>query len=503
MSAFIDSIDLLITNATVVDGSGQPGRRADVAVRGERIMAIGSLVERVTTGRTIDGHGLVLAPGFIDVHTHDDFALLAFPEMDFKVMQGVTTCIVGNCGFGAAPFAPAAEFAQSLCPSLVLPVWQGYTGYMQTLSTHPASVNAAVLVGHNLIRRAVMGNAHCKPTKQELKQMADIVEEGFHAGAVGFSSGLIYEPGRYSQTEELIYLANIAAQSGGLYTTHLRNEADQLTEAVEEALTIGETARIAVQISHHKAAGKNNWGRVRQTLQRIQKARQEGMMVAVDQYPYVSASTLLSEVLSMSALNKKNSYTSGVGYVEASNVVIASAPKHPEWVGHTLQHFCEQWKVEAETAAKRLLQDDQLFVIIYIMCEEDVCTVLQHPLTMIGSDGVPTEGGQPHPRLYGTFARVLGHYVREKRLLSLEEAIYRMTVFPANQFKLRDRGIIREGAFADIVLLNPQSIADKATYEHPRQYPQGIEYVLVNGTVVVNQGVHTHARPGQVLRHHV
>jgi N-acyl-D-amino-acid deacylase len=282
-----------------------------------------------------------------------------------------------------------------------------------------------------------------------------------------------------------------------LYTTHLRNEADLLLDAINEAITIGFEGIVPVQISHHKAASRNNWGKVSQSLALIEEAIAHGLDITCDQYPYTAASTNLAAI-TPDAFRKD--LLCGIGYVDAPDVLISSAPKNRKYEGKTLQDLCEVWGVDTETAAQKVLKEGNVMVILNLMSGSDVCTVMKHRSTMIGSDGIFSETGMPHPRLYGTFARVLGHYVREKNLFPLEEGIYKMTGSPAKKFNLEKRGLIQEGFFADLVLFDPKIIADQATYEDPRKFPIGIHYVLVNGTIVVNNGQHTQKRPGQVLR---
>jgi N-acyl-D-aspartate/D-glutamate deacylase len=473
------------------DGSGAPPRRADVAVRGARIETVGEVPGR--GGREIDASGLALAPGFIDVHTHDDFAALIHPDMAFKARGGVTTCVVGNCGFGAAPWREASLIARAFHPKAELPEWQGYAGYLARLDAEPPSLNVAVLVGHGTLRLAAMGNEVRAPTTTELARMEGMLREGFEAGALGLSTGLIYEPGRHADTDEIVTLAAVAAEYGGLYTTHMRNEAEGLVESVEEAIEIGERAGVRVQISHHKASGRANWGAVRDSLARIEAARARGARVNADQYPYTAASTVLGAIIGLAGR--------GEGDVEPADVVLASTADHPQWEGRSLAELAAEWGVSGREVGQRVLAAEPgATVILHSMCEEDVRTVMRHPTTMIGSDGLPTLDGRPHPRLYGSFARVLGRYAREAGLFPLEEAVHRMTGLPARVFGLVDRGLVREGACADLVVFDPERVIDRGTFEDPNQYPEGIPHVIVNGVQVVRDAVHTGARPGLTLR---
>jgi N-acyl-D-amino-acid deacylase len=495
-----DPWDVLICNATVYDGNNNPPVTADVALRGDRIAAVGPQLGK-QAATVFDATGLALAPGFVDVHSHDDLSVFLTPEMDFKVMQGVTTDVVGNCGMGAAPYQAAGLFFRLLYPDANLPEWDGYAGYLQAIEQSPPSLNVAALVGHNTLRLAAMGNAQRAPTAGEMAQMRDALREGLGAGAFGLSTGLIYEPGRYAQTEEVIELAREVGPAGGLYTTHMRNEASGLLEAVREALRIGEESGTPVQISHHKAGGKENWGRVRDSLRLLEEAQARGIDATADQYPYTSGSTVLAAVIQNNALNERGTQ-GGIGRVAPKDLLFASTPHHAEYEGKTLQDLCERFGLPAEAAAQRVLEAEGMgaVVVLEMMDEADVRTVMRHPTTMIGSDGVPAAGAKPHPRLYGTFPRVLGRYARMEGLLPLEEAVYRMTGFPAAKFRLRERGLVRTGFYADLVVFDPAKIVDTGTYADPRQYPTGIHHVFVNGVPVMRDGRHTGARPGRALR---
>jgi N-acyl-D-amino-acid deacylase len=421
--------------------------------------------------------------------------------MDFKVMQGVTTDVVGNCGMGAAPYQAAGLFFHLLYPNMKLPEWDGYAGYLQMIEQNPPSLNVVVLVGHNTLRFAVMGNGQRAPTAGEMAQMKNALREGLEAGTIGFSTGLIYEPGRYAQTEEIIELAKEVGAVGGLYTTHMRNEAGGLLASIREAIRIGEESGTPVQISHHKASGKENWGRVRDSLRLLEEAQARGIDATADQYPYTSGSTILAAVIQNNALNERG-VQGGIGRVAPKDILFASTPHHAEYEGKTLQDLCEQFGLPAEAAAQRVLEAEGMgaVVVLEMMDEDDIRTVMRHPTTMIGSDGVPAAGAKPHPRLYGTFPRVLGRYARAEGLLSLEEAVYRMTGFPATKFRLRERGFVRPGFYADLVVFDPATILDTGTYADPRQYPAGIQHVFVNGVQVMHDGQHTGARPGRALR---
>lgn len=498
MSDLAGRFDVVIRNGTVYDGTGAPGVRADVGVRGDRIVAVGAVTGR--GAQELDASGLAVAPGFIDVHSHDDYAVLLEPAMDFKVLQGVTSDVVGNCGSGVVPFEAGLAGFRRIHPGANPTPWDGFGGYLARVDEARPSCNVAVLMGHGSLRRGAMGMEPRPPSAGELDRMKAWVREGVAAGAVGLSTGLIYEPGRYATTDEVIALAReLGGPAGGLYATHMRNEADGLLDAVHEAIRIGEAAGVPVQISHHKASGRRNWGRVRDSLRLIEEARARGADVTADQYPYVAGSTSLAAVIQNGAFRADS--PGGLGQLAGEEVLIASAPTHPEWEGRTVAALAATWGLEADVAAARVVEGegDACFVVVFTMDEADVRTVMAHPTTMIGSDGVPA-GGKPHPRLYGCFARVLGHYVREAHVLDLPTAIHRMTGMPARKFQLAERGAVRVGAFADLVVFDPARIDDVATYESPRQAPAGIRAVYVNGVAVGRDGRHTGARPGRGLR---
>jgi len=488
-------VDLVIRGARVYDGWGGPPFDADVAVHDDRIVAVGEVPDH--GARELDARGRALAPGFIDVHSHDDVAVLVTPTVEWKVLQGVTTQIVGNCGFGPAPWTEAARAFGSWHPSMDrLPRWSGHRGYLDAVDDDPPSVNVAALVGHGAIRGAVLGDQARAPDAAEAKRIRDLLDEGLRAGAVGLSTGLIYQPGRFAGTEELVELVIGLAGTSAVYATHLRDEGDHLPEAVAEAIWIGEATGVSVQISHHKASGARNWGRVRESLRLIDEARARGVDVTTDQYPYTASSTSLRDVLRNGALDQGGP----LGRLEPDAVRVAAAPQRPEWEGRTLAELGAGFDAEpAETAGRVLDQGGEVVVVLESMSEDDVRTVLAHPTTMIGSDGLPA-GSRPHPRLSGTFPRVLGRYVRDQRVLPLETAVHRMTAMPARKFRLADRGLVTPGAYADLVLFDPRTVIDLATDQQPRRPPAGIDAVFVNGVCVAEAGWHTGARPGRALR---
>jgi len=489
------SHDIIFRNATIYDGTGAPGAVGDLAVSDGRIAEVGRVSG--SAGEVIDAAGLALAPGFIDVHTHDDFAAVVYRDMAFKTLGGVTTCIVGNCGMGAAPYASAMVLARSFHPHDAFPEWDGYAGYLDVLDRAPPAVNIGVLIGHGTVRMAAMGRKTEAPDAVEMARMKDLIREGLDAGAVGMSTGLIYEPGRHARTGELIELTGVLKGTGALYATHMRNEGLGLLDSVDEAIRIGQEAGVGVQISHHKASGREAWGLVTQSLEKIDAAQRQGLDVHADQYPYTAGSTVLSAVAEGGRLGGGG----GVGSLTSDNVVIASTAGHPEWEGRSVAALMSAFGADLEDTLARVLGEEPgATVVLHSMSEDDVRTVMRHPSTMIGSDGLPTLAGKPHPRLYGTFARVLGHYARDLGVLSLPDAVYRMTGFPAAKFGLKDRGVIAPGAFADLVLFDPATIIDRGTFEDPKQSPAGVRMVLVNGEAVARDGAATDARPGKTLR---
>jgi N-acyl-D-amino-acid deacylase len=447
--------------------------------------------------RALDASGLVVAPGFIDVHTHDDLAVLRTPGVEFKVHQGVTTEIVGNCGLGAAPSSEAyRDFCRTVLGDILGPMdalsWRTTEEFYRAVEEAAPSLNVASFVPHSTIRFLAMGLEPRLPTPAEMAAMKGLLTQGMEAGALGLSTGLIYPPGLFASTEELIELGRVAGEHGGIYASHIRDEADGMLDAVTEALRIGEEGGVSVQISHHKAELERNWGSVEQSLRLIEEARGRGLDATVDVYPYTAWSTGLGVVLIGRAEDMKG-----------EQILIASVNHQHEYEGLTLAEIARRMDLPLREAGLRLLEQEEnaVEVVGFAMSEEDVRRVMRYEQAMFGSDGIPSPTGKPHPRLYGTFPRVLGRYVREERLFSLEEAVRKMTSLPARKHRLRERGEIRPGYFADLCLFDPETVVDRATYEEPRQYPEGIHYVIVNGALVVDGGAHTGARAGRLLRH--
>lgn len=493
-------LDLVIKGATVIDGSGAKGIAMDVGIEGDKIVSITPSVDAESV-ETLDAVGLVLAPGFIDVHSHDDFHVLIEPEVRHNILQGITTAIVGNCGFGAAG-SDAGKIQMKAInePSAELPDWSGYAGYLEEVDKTSPVLNVAALIGHHTARRQAMGGVEDRPpTDTELAAMLANVSEGMEAGAVGMSTGLVYEPGRYASTEEVVSLAQVVGRHEGLYVSHMRDEGAGLLDSVRETLHIGEASGTAVEVSHHKAVGKSNWGMVARSLEMIEHAIAEGRDVTADQYPYTARSTMLFALVQNGTFN--SSEGGAMGKSEPSDVLLCSVPGQPDFEGRTLQSFVEEFDLPGEDAANKLLSDysGDILVAAFGMDEGDVRMVMAHSSTMIGTDGLD-RGSKPHPRAWGTYPRVLGKYVREEGVISLENAIYKMTHMPAAKFGIANRGLVKEGYYADLVLFDPESVIDRATYENSRVGPAGIPHVIVNGQFAVRGGKHAGTRSGRALR---
>lgn len=485
-------LDFAIRNVSILDGSGSPAFAGDVGLKDGRIDSVGAVG---AAHKELDAKGLTLSPGFIDTHSHDDGAFLRHPDMMFKLAQGVTTVVSGNCGFSAVPADPARDPMQMSGGILagLKGDFRDLEGYFKAVLEQKPNINNMMLVGHNTVRAMVMDMAQRSPSPDELAQMKAHVERAFEQGACGFSSGLIYRPGRWSQTEEVTELARCAAPFDALYTTHMRNEGDHLLEAVEESLTIGREAGVHLHISHHKAAGPGNWGKVRDSLARVDAALAAGQRVTLDVYPYTAGSGRMVEYFNLDRVNQ-----------ELAEVIrIASCPAFREFEGRMLKDIAVEQGIHITEAVRMILTapgGDRTICIHFIIAEEDIETNLAHADMMVGSDGIPDLRGRPHPRLFGTFPRVLARYVRERGILKLPEAVRRMTSLAADTFGMVDRGRIREGAFADLVLFDPAVITDTATYDDPKQYPAGIKAVWVNGALSVLDGEDRKAGAGQMLR---
>jgi N-acyl-D-aspartate/D-glutamate deacylase len=482
-------VDLAIRNVRIIDGTGGPAVNGDVGVVADRIVAVGEVGPATNT---IDGGGRCLAPGFVDVHTHDDGALIRHPGMEFKLAQGCTSVVIGNCGFSAAPADPGVKEPSGLIG--IRPTWSDLAGYAEAVAEARPAVNAMALIGHNTIRHGVMGNDRRPPTAAELDAMRQQVALAMEQGACGFSTGLIYEPGRYCETDEVVELAKQAAAAGGIYASHIRNEGDHLLDAIDEAILIGREAGLPVQISHHKAAGPANWGKVGQSLAKVDEANAAGSDITLDVYPYTAGSGPMAQYFDLDRLDPNL----------AEVIRFASCPAFRDYEGRMAVDIAAEQGVEPTDVIRQVLEapdGDRTICIQFIIDEADIETNLRHPLMMVGSDGVVDLRGRPHPRLFGTFPRVLSHYVRDQGVLSLEEAIRRMTDLSCRRFGLVDRGRIEPGWFADLVLFDPDRVADTATYDDPKQEPVGIDAVIVNGSLAYRDQIHTGAGAGRMLRY--
>ena len=472
--------DLLIRNATVIDGTRAARFRADVAICGDRIARIGSLAAERAAAE-IDGRGQVLAPGFIDAHTHDDRLLLSDPAMAPKVSQGVTTVITGNCGISLA-CSPAHA---ARIPPLDLLDTDGtwfrfprFGDYRDALHARPAAANAACLIGHTTLRAAAMDRLDRAATAHEIARMRELADDALAAGAIGISTGTAYSPAAAAPTDEIVEVCRPLADHGGIYATHMRNEDDAIVAAMDETFAIGRTLGVPAVISHHKCVGKANHGRSTETLALIERTR-GAQEIGLDCYPYIASSTIMQ--------------SPRVG--QSTRVLVTWSKPHPEFAGRTLAEVAQALGVSEAEAAERLKPAGAIY---FMMDERDVQRILAYDHTMIGSDGLPHDV-RPHPRLWGTFARVLGHYARDLGLFSLEVAVHKMTGLTAARFGLADRGVVREGAFADLTLFDPETIIDLASFDDPQQPARGIHTVIVNGEPVWSANRSTGARPGRML----
>lgn len=531
--------DILIRNGTVIDGTGAPRTRADVAIDGPRI---GGLC-KPSEGKgvmVLDAEGLVVCPGFVDIHTHSDISLLSCPLAESKIRQGVTTELLGNCGESSAPLVGLARKAaiESAKESFVDVSWSTFDEYALRLADTRTSVNVASLVGADTLRLGVVGAEDRPPTDDELDEMNKLLADSMVEGAFGVSSGLIYAPGCFARTEELISLASTAASLGGFYASHIRGEGRTLVQAVSEAIRIGRESGCRVQVSHHKACGRRNWGRVEETLRLMEQALRGGVDVAFDVYPYTASSTYLDTILPPWAreggpekelerlrdplvrekirnelMDPETEWENTVAEDGWDNIVMVGFKKdgNRRLENRSVESVADELgKDPAETAFDLLLDEDLgVSAIFHEISEEDVKRVISHPLSMVGSDGEaeapygPTGSCTTHPRSYGTFPRAIRRYSIDSGLMALEEVIHKMTLRPAERIGLSDRGCIARGMAADIVVFDPVTIRDVATFEDSHKYAQGIVHVLVNGLLTVQDGEHTKERAGQVLRHKV
>lgn len=498
-----DKYDLIIVNGTILDGTGSESFQADIGILDERILEIGNL-KNAEAKTIIDASGMVVSPGFIDMHTHLE-PIMEMPDAKSLIMQGVTLALGGPDGGGPWPFG-------------------SYLDSLEQLGTGP---NLAYLIGHNTIRREVMGNVDQAPTLSQMDSMKNYVEMAMKEGAFGISTGLKYLPGTFAKVDEIISLSKVASSYQGIYTSHLREEGLGLIDAVQEAILISKEAEIPVVLTHHKAIGVKMWGASVKTLSLVDSARKEGLDIMMDQYPYAASHTGISVLIPSWALEGsefsnrvqdpilKDSIKSGIifnilndrGGNDLRRIQFSRVSWRKELEGKTLHDWAilEGMEPTVENGAELVIQaqlNGGTGTIYHAMDEADVERIMKHPMTMIGSDGRLSQpgDGHPHPRAYGTFPRILGYYVREKNILDLPTAIHKMTGLSAQRLGIQDRGTIKKGNFADLTIFDPEKIIDRSTFTDPHQYPTGVQFVLVNGQLIVDQGGFQDIRPGKILR---
>lgn len=527
-------LDLVITNGRIVDGTGNPWYYGEVGIKDGLITHVGRVDEE--RRETIDAGLQVIAPGFIDGHTHSDLLILDQPHGEFKLQQGVTTEIIGNCGLAPAPFLKGprgADLRRYTGPVLGSTRrewnWSSIGQYIELLAASGPSENVATYVAHGALRIAVMGFANRSPTEAELLQMKELLEEGMKAGAIGLSIGLLYAPGSYAGLDELAELCRVLPRYGGLLSAHIRGEGSHLLESLREVILIAERSGVSLHISHLKAAGRGNWGQISQALELIEKARAGGLDTTCDVYPYSASSTMMSTLLPPwaleggidAALNRlrepqlrqriaaelreeQRDWDNLVCSTGWSNVMVSSVSaqnRHLE--GRRLLELAEAAGLPPEEYMLELLlqEEGRASIVYFLMSEEEVSQVVGYDKSLVISDSLGCITGKPHPRSFGTFPRLFRKYVREERLLSLEQAVRKITSFPAARFGLARRGLLASGYYGDVVIFDPAAISDEATYEDPIRYPKGISRVIVNGKPTMEAGNHTRVRQGQYLPH--
>ncbi|MBA7663278.1 Adenine deaminase [subsurface metagenome] len=538
--------DLVIKKGLIIDGLGNPvpylpWRHADIAITGDKIVFIGDTCE-INTKETIDADGLIVSPGFIDIHSHSDGYLIANPKAESKVRQGVTTEVIGNCGLSAAPVLGEYKLSELTMPDFLSRDWTTFEDYIHALEKNGSSVNVIPLVGHSNIRGAVMGYHPGRPSDEQLNKMKSELKEAFDSGAWGMSAGLIYVPGSFSDREELSELCKTVERYDGVFHIHIRGQGGRLIAATMEALEIAENSGVSLNIHHHKGMGDSNSPKVMFTLSLVEKARAKGLKVVLDMYPYTAGQGGLSmflppcvreggpkelikrlkdpnlrerikrEMIEPELVPGYQSYTKELGWDLCwDNVLICRCKlkKNKGLSGYSITKAKPDWQEPVDFIINLLIEEGgEVPVVIPDFINLDdryLQMVLRHPVTMFGSDGYalcphgPLGEWTPHPRSYGTFPRVLGRYVRQRKLFTWQEAIRKMTSLAASFLGIKDRGILREGAYADITIFNPETVIDRSTFSNPHQYPVGIEYVIVNGTVVIRKGEHTGTLGGKVL----
>ncbi len=520
----------VIQNGWVFDGAGNPWTKADVEIIGERISHVGK-TRSERKAKTVNAKGLAVTPGFIDIHCHSDLNVLANPRAESVIHQGLTTQVFPNCGTGPAPLAGSAlELIKDDLKDLHLRAdWSTLSGYMNRIERKKTAINVALLIPHGTLRACVMGFENRGPTRQELDEMKSLTEQCMKEGAFGMCTGLRYVPGSYADPEEVEELLKVVGKYGGFYASHVRDEGDRGTypTAIAEAIQIGEKAGVPVQISHFKALGKRAWGKIDAALKLVDEARARGVDVMADQYPYAASGTgFMAWIPRWSHEGGINAFMNRLRDPDQrrkivdetrevledrggpENALLTRYAPNPSLEGKTLAEISKEKGDDPVNVMLELLieSEGETKVVNFNQREEDVVTVIQRPEVMICTDGYALapygvlRKGQPHPRSYGSFPRVLARYVREQKVLNMEEAVRKMTSLPAQRLGLQDRGLLKPGMFADIVVFDPERIADKATFVDPHKYPEGIEYVFVNGIAVIEKGKHTGKLPGKVLR---
>ena len=542
-------MDLIIKNGKIVDGTGNPWYKADIGIENGKIVKIGHINKNQAEKPSIDANGLIISPGFIDIHSHADATNFINPRQESTIRQGITTHIAGNCGYGLAPINPERKdlvvkyLGDIVSSSDLLQIeWKTFNEYLNKVEQFGIASNMKFLVGHGVIRIAAMGFENRAPNESELDIMKNHVREAMESGALGLSTGLLYPPGIFAKTDEIIALCNVVADFNGYYFSHIRSYGGQLMKSIKEAIKIGEKSGTRVQISHISVFGKPFWGSSDRVLQLLEKARAKGIEVNTDLHPYDSVMTDLmillppwayegGKVKTLERLRTpqmrekiKQEQINGpenrddwpewapVDLIGWDNILVTllKSEKYRHYEGKSIKEISESENTDVFNALYDLLIEEQVeanMIITHLRGEEDIINFMKSPLAAFETDATPTapygilSQGEPHPRGYGAYPKVLGEYVREKNVLSLEAAIRKCSSLPAQMTGIWDRGILREKFWADIVIFNPDTIIDKATYANPHQYPKGIDYVIINGVIVINKGKHTEKLPGMVLRH--
>ena len=541
-------MDLIIKNGKIIDGTGNPWYKADLSIENGKIAEIGQL-KNISAGKIIDAKGLVVSPGFIDIHSHADATNFINPKQESTIRQGITTHIAGNCGYGLAPINPERKdlvvnyLGDIVASSDQLKIeWTTFNEYLNKVQESGISSNMMLLVGHGVVRIAAMDFDNREPTESELNIMKDHVRESMESGALGLSTGLLYPPGIFAKTDEIIELCNVVAEYNGYYFSHIRSYGGQLMKSMKEAIKIGEKSGVRVQISHISVFGKPFWGSSDRVLQLIEKSRAKGIEVNTDLHPYDSVMTDLMILLPPWAYEGGKAKTivrlkdpetrekirhqqingpenrddwpewAPVDLIGWDNILIVmlKSEKYKMYEGKNIKEIADAEHKDVYDALYDLLIEEGAeanMIITHLRGEEDIVNFIKSPLAAFETDATSTapygelSKGKPHPRGYGTYPKILGEFVREKKVISLETAIRKASSLPAQMVGILDRGLLKEGLWADIVIFNPDTIIDKATYTDPHQYPEGIEYIIVNGEIVIEKGIHTEKLPGKVLRH--